>query len=178
MFRVLGIFFIALSGICAEIDFDQSKVSWKASKITGSSHTGTFKIQANMMKLDKSNKLTKVYFTIKMDSLEVTDLTGKSKSSLEAHLMSEDFLNVSKNPVAIFDAKKITDKTLEGELKLNGVTKTISFPFKRNGKVFSASVDLDRTDFGIKYGSGKFFKGLGDKVINDIVKLDVLVTLK
>jgi hypothetical protein len=30
-----------------------------------------------------------------------------------------------------------------------------------------ATFEIDRTEWDIKYGSGKFFKDLGDKVIND-----------
>jgi hypothetical protein len=31
----------------------------------------------------------------------------------------------------------------------------------------NASFDIDRTEWDIKYGSGKFFQDLGDKMIND-----------
>jgi hypothetical protein len=37
----------------------------------------------------------------------------------------------------------------------------------------NAKFDIDRTLWNIRYGSGKFFKGLGDKMINDNITLNI-----
>jgi hypothetical protein len=37
----------------------------------------------------------------------------------------------------------------------------------------TADFSIDRTDFGVTYGSGNFFKEIGDKAIND----DMMFTL-
>jgi len=37
----------------------------------------------------------------------------------------------------------------------------------------SSAIQFDRTEYGIKYGSGKFFENLGDKTIKDKVSLQV-----
>lgn len=39
--------------------------------------------------------------------------------------------------------------------------------------VASASITIDRSEFDIRYGSGSFFDGLGDKMIYDDFTLDV-----
>jgi hypothetical protein len=41
------------------------------------------------------------------------------------------------------------------------------------GLTATAKITLDRTKFDIKYGSGKFFEGLGDKMIYDEFTIDV-----
>jgi hypothetical protein len=40
----------------------------------------------------------------------------------------------------------------------------------------SATITIDRSDFDIKYGSGSFFDGLGDKLIYDDFTLNVTLT--
>jgi hypothetical protein len=37
----------------------------------------------------------------------------------------------------------------------------------------TADLEIDRTVWNVRYGSGKFFKNLGDKVIADKIKLSV-----
>jgi hypothetical protein len=37
----------------------------------------------------------------------------------------------------------------------------------------TASITVDRSEFDVKYGSGSFFDGLGDKMIYDDFTLDV-----
>ncbi len=64
---------------------------------------------------------------------------------------------------------------MQGELTIKGVTKPIKFigslvPDKA-GKKIDATFDFNRTEFNVRYGSGSFFKGLGDKVIADMVKI-------
>jgi hypothetical protein len=37
----------------------------------------------------------------------------------------------------------------------------------------TASITIDRSEFNVKYGSGSFFDGLGDKMIYDDFTLDI-----
>ena len=39
--------------------------------------------------------------------------------------------------------------------------------------ITKAEFDIDRTNFDIKYGSGKFFEGIGDKAIMDNFSINV-----
>ena len=56
-------------------------------------------------------------------------------------------------------------------MTIKGITNEISFPAKvsfANGTVKAlGTAKLDRTKWDIRYGSGKFFDGLGDKMIYD-----------
>ena len=58
------------------------------------------------------------------------------------------------------------------------MTKSISFPAsvditEKGVSVATNDFTINRTDFGIKYGSASFFDGLKDKAINDNVGLKI-----
>ena len=44
--------------------------------------------------------------------------------------------------------------------------------------MYSGTLKFDRTKFNMKYGSGSFFKNLGDKMINNEIKIDYVVALE
>jgi hypothetical protein len=46
---------------------------------------------------------------------------------------------------------------------------------KKDEVVANAEFAVDRTKYDIKYGSGKFFQGLGDKTIDDTFSVKVRV---
>jgi len=91
-------------------------------------------------------------------------------------LKSDDFFSVEKNKTAHFEITKVTSKSgndfdLTGKMTIKGITQEITFPATiittaKEVKA-TAKITLDRTKWDIKYGSGKFFEGLGDKIIHD-----------
>jgi len=60
---------------------------------------------------------------------------------------------------------------LLADLTIKGITNPVEFKAKVtvNGDKLSADglITVNRTLYGIKYGSGSFFQGLGDKAIYD-----------
>lgn len=60
---------------------------------------------------------------------------------------------------------------VKGTLTIKGTAKEITFPalVTLKDKSFTASADftIDRTEFGLKFRSGKFDPGIGDKMIYD-----------
>jgi len=69
-----------------------------------------------------------------------------------------------------------------GDITIKGITKSISFPAtiiqEANVIHFKAKAfKIDRTDFGIKYKSNKFFDNLKDKFINDEFEISFDITL-
>ena len=100
----------------------------------------------------------------------------KWNTKLVNHLKDDDFFNVAKYPTAklvILSAKSAggTSYDFKGKMTIRDTTKDISFKgdLKPNGssQVLTANLNIDRTEYGVKYGSGKFFKNLGDKMISD-----------
>ena len=102
------------------------------------------------------------------------------------HLKGPDFFNVEKNPTAKIVIKS-SEKTktglkIKGDLTFIGKTNPIEFDAvvsKPDGSVTAKSeVILDRTKWDLKYGSSDFFKGLGDKAIDNNFTLSVNLTAK
>jgi len=174
---------------------DASKVMWEGTKVTGA-HNGTVNIANGEVVMDGA-KLTGGSFTIDMKSLEVLDLKDEGKGKLETHLKgsgeegTDDFFNVNKYPTAKFEMTKATQLTgnedanyiVNGNLTIKDVTKQISFRamVQKAGDVINVTTPkftIDRTEWGIKYGSATFFDGIKDKAINDNMGITIKLMAK
>ena len=64
-----------------------------------------------------------------------------------------------------------------GDLTIKGMTAPVSFVAEVRSEeqdlLATAELKIDRTVWGLKYGSGKFFQDLGDKVISDDIEFTV-----
>ncbi|AZQ44750.1 YceI family protein [Nonlabens ponticola] len=169
------------------VDADASTISWVGSKPT-EDHTGTIDLQGGLVKVN-GETIESGEFTIDMGSIEVTDLEGEAAQNLKAHLegtvdgKQTDFFNVPKYPTAKFVVTGLNDNMLEGNLTLKDVTKNVSFPVMVSydgDKMMLKSEEftIDRTDWGIQYGSANFTDIVADKAISDNIKLtlDVVAT--
>jgi polyisoprenoid-binding protein YceI len=159
-----------------EINTKNSSVLWKGNKVTGS-HEGTIKIKSGFLKFEKK-KFIGGEFEIDMTSLVCTDLSGEYKGKLEGHLKSDDFFGVTKFQTATLKIKKVKQKkgnTYEctAAITIKGKTEIITFNTDINKDSAVAKIKIDRTKFDIKYGSGSFFKGLGDNMIYDEFDLNI-----
>ena len=160
-----------------KIDVDKSTINWDASKVTGK-HSGTIKLLEGNLEFDEE-LLSGGTFTMDMTSINVTDLEGGAKEKLEGHLLSPDFFSAEANPKAIFNITKVAPRGTAGEYKVTGdmtiknITKEIRFNAKVAEGLAAATIQLDRTDFDVRYGSGSFFSNLGDKTIHDEFTLEV-----
>jgi len=170
------------------VDFDQSKVLWTGKKVTGQ-HNGHLKLKSGQVEVD-GKTIKSGLFEIDMDSIVVEDLkdAGYNKK-LSDHLRSDDFFAVAKFPTSTLKinslkplkAKGATHE-VAGDLTIRGITHPITFPvaieFKDGKATAKGSVSVDRTKYNVRYGSGKFFKGLGDKMIDDNFNIEFLVQTK
>lgn len=168
----------------------ESLIEWSGSKPTGT-HTGTIAIETGTISV-KEGKVESGTFLIDMNTITVTDLeSGKGKEDLEAHLKGtvedkkDHFFNVTEHPNAAFDvtgASLVDGKTLlEGNLTIKGIKKNISFPVNvsQEGDLLTLTSEpftINRTDWGVNYGSKTIFDNLGDKFVSDDIELKV--TLK
>lgn len=167
------------------VNTQASMIKWTGSKKVGDSHTGTLVLSNGTVAVDKGT-ITGGQFTINLSSLTNTDMAGSDGAGkLEGHLKSPDFFDVAKFPNATFSITKVTKvmnndamtHTVSGDLTLMGVSKNISMPATvkvENDRVIASvsNYALNRTDWGMKYGSGLL--GLAaDKIIND----DVMISM-
>lgn len=170
--------------VAQEIKFDlnQSKIQWTGEKVTGE-HTGTISLKDANLKM-KDNTIVEGKFIIDMSSITNTDLIdAEYNQKLVGHLKSDDFFSVAKYPTAEL---KITESTpfvnntatIKGNLTIKGITKPIEFKATRNENSLDALIIVDRAKYDIRYGSGSFFEGLGDKMIYDdfILKTNLVIS--
>lgn len=171
----------ASDAVSYNVDTNSSYIKWTAYKVTGK-HFGKIKVQTGSLAMNKG-KLVGGSFVLDMTSLTVEDITGEYAEKLRGHLTSDDFFSVEKHKTAKFVIKKATatDKVgnykVVGDLTIKGITKEITFDAlakEEAGKVNgTAKLKVDRTNYDIKYRSGKFFADLGDKAIYDDFDLEV-----
>ncbi len=160
-----------------EVNIEKSTVIWKADKVIGSGHEGTVNLKSGSLKYDAAGMLAGGMFTIDMTSIKTTDLSGNMAAKLEGHLKSDDFFGVETFPTADFEITTVdvTDKgtTISGNLTIKGNTHPVSFEARMSETGAAAIIQVDRTLYDVRYGSGKFFDNLGDKTIKDIFDLEV-----
>ncbi len=173
-----------------EVDTKASHVQWTGKKkLVTSEHTGKLMFKSGEVTYSDKGAPEKATFVVAMNSLTNEDLTdAKYNAKLVGHLKSDDFFSVDKHPEAKLVIEKFavagTDKyTAEGQLTIKGITKPAKMAgtfTAGKGENRTAVVDMqfDRASFDVRYGSGKFFQNLGDKIIADEVDLKVQLTLK
>lgn len=162
------------------VDTQKSEIHWKGTKVTGE-HTGSIQLKEGALVVE-GNKLAGGNFIVDMKTIVDEDLTGEYKTKLEGHLKSDDFFGVEKHPEASFVINKAAQKKgstyeISGDLTIKGITHPITFPatvnVKNNQVTADATIIVDRAKYDVRYGSGSFFEGLGDKMIYDEFELKV-----
>lgn len=170
-----------------EIDLDESIVNWQAKKtlVTTNDHNGTVNFKSGFVTIE-DEMITGGELTIDMPSLITTDLTGALKEKLETHLKSDDFFGTATFPTSKFTIKKVdplegSQFMIVGDLTIKGITNEISFSadILSDDKAFTSTADLeiDRSLWDIRFGSGKFFDDLGNNLIDDTIKFSLEVSV-
>ncbi len=175
------------------VDTQKSRVTWIGTKPTGR-HTGTINIASGDLTV-QGDDIKAGNFVMDMKSVKVMDMDEENNNNLAGHLMSDDFFKVEKFPQAKFVLTSIAPykkvegaekpkmpgvtHTITGNLTLLKETKSISFPAKvtmsDKGLKATANFNIDRTDWGVSYGSDK---SLGDKFIRPDVNLALNLVAK
>jgi polyisoprenoid-binding protein YceI/rhodanese-related sulfurtransferase len=167
------------------IDLDKSRIEWTGRNLTGA-HMGTLKLSAGEIEIENGQPV-RGEFTLEMSSIANTDLEdGEMRKMLMAHLKSDDFFDVARFPTAELHISKITsvpeakpgspNAEVTGELTLKGVRRAITFSamlgVTPDGLLAAdAHFDIDRTQWNVLYGSGKFYEMLGKHLVNDEISL-------
>lgn len=163
----------------------QTMITWDAQKIVGG-HQGTINASSGVLDI-KADKVVSGSFIIDINTIECTDIEDEAtKAKLLGHLKAEDFFDVANNPNGAFEITSITPagekSTVAGNLTLKGIKKNIEFPATitvNNGTatIKSESFNIDRTEWGINYNSGKITDAaaLGDKLIKDEIGITVAI---
>jgi polyisoprenoid-binding protein YceI len=169
----LGLVFCANA---AEIDASASQFKWTGKKVTGQ-HYGTLPVKSSDLMV-KGGKIVGGTIVLDISKMTVDDLSGDYAKKFLTHMMSEDFFEVKKWPTAKLVIEKVQGNKAMGKLTVKDKTNPVEFTYSQSKGMYSGTLKFDRTKFGMIYGSGDFFKGLGDKMIYNDVTLDFKVKVK
>ncbi len=169
-----------------KVDPGASKVAWVGRKI-GGQHNGTIAVKGGQLTME-GDALKNGEFTVDMASIKVLDLTdAKLNGDLTEHLKSDDFFSAEKHPEGKFVVASVTKRAdgvfeAKGPMTFKGKANQVTIPLKitKSGKALTATgkVTLDRTNWDIKYRSGRFIPNLGDKLIKDGFDIEVEIKAK
>jgi polyisoprenoid-binding protein YceI len=174
------------------LDTKKSKVEWTGKAVT-KSHTGTIDFKSGNLVVD-TKQILSGFFYIDMKTIACTDIKDPANNKqLVDHLKSDDFFSAAKYETTFKIVKATRDieaaegqinYSIKGDLTIKGIKKTIEFPatvsFTKKQVVAKANVAIDRTNYNVKFRSGTFVQDLGDKVIEDTLrlKLNIVADIK
>jgi polyisoprenoid-binding protein YceI len=165
------------------IDTKEAVVAWTSSSVHGR-NTGYVYISKGELMIEKGQL---VGGTVEVDMNTIEDKNHGSDNGLVNHLKDPDFFDVKKFPfstIAITGVESTNNenKTVTGDLTIKGITHPVTFParievksgiVKANGKLV-----IDRTNWDVRYRSGKFYDNLADKTISDSVEFNIEIVAK
>ena len=171
------------------VDLGESRVEWLGRNLLNK-HWGTVALASGELQFS-DGRLSGGEFVLDMTRMDCADLAGHELHDvLIDHLQSDDFFDTERYPEArlvIDSAEPIPDRGagqpnlwVRAQLTLCGVTRPLNFEaaagFAEGGKpAAQASVAIDRTDWNVIYGSGKFFKRLAGHLVNDMIELQIRI---
>lgn len=133
-------------------------------------------------------------FTVDMSTIRNQDLEGDPyQPALIEHLMSDDFFFVRMFPEARFEVQSVTplenatptspNYQIAGELEIRGIRRPFSFPATvnpagENQIAAEAHFDIDRTRWGVIYGSSRFFACLGMHRVYDWISFEIRIVFE
>lgn len=174
-----------------QASLDESTIAWIGTKPTGQ-HNGTVNLSDGELKIN-DGQIVGGSFKFDLNSIVVLDIKdAEMNGKLLGHLKSADFLEVETYPTAEFEIVKVEAKqgvaqaetgvapthTISGNLTMKGITRAISFDARVDisaEKISAQSVRflIDRTNWGVNYGSNKIFDNLKDNFIHDDIALTI-----
>lgn len=168
------------------VDVEQSVIDWFGRNRT-TTHHGTLRLASGEFSF-RGGELTG-HCEVDMTSIRNIDLTGDPlQPQLIGHLKSADFFFVEMFPRATFTitaAKRIDaalssppNFSVRGIFNLRGVKQEIAFRATasppQGGEIrIESHFDIDRTRWGVLYGSSRFFEHLGYHLVYHPVSLQL-----
>lgn len=169
------------------VDAEASSIGWTG-RNAGNLHFGSLRFATGHATVI-DGLVADARFVVDMNSITCADIEDpKLNALLVAHLESDDFFDVAHHPTAVFTSRSVTpiddappglpNCRVEGTLAMRGVEGPLAFNAlvgrSFDGRpVAQAHFDIDRTVWGIAYGSGRLFERLGSHLVNDHVSLQL-----
>ncbi len=172
-----------------EVDAEASRVEWTGRNLLNKHH-GCVALKSGHLDFDHG-RLTGGEMVLDLTRLDCSDLSGSAYHDvLVHHLHDHDFFDVALFPEArlvITSAIPLagsgpgsSNLRVTADLTIKGQTHPIEFDaasgFTPDGHAAAQAVfSIDRTRWGILYGSGKFFQRLAGHLVNDLIAFEVKI---
>lgn len=167
------------------IDTKESVVTWKCSMVFADkgSHNGFVSLSNGQLILERDQL---VGGTVEVEMKTIADDHHRNDNNLIEHLQSPDFFDVQKFPIATFTITRVAPEgstiNVTGKLTIKGITRDVTFPAKVESKgralLANGKMTIDRAQWDVRYGSGKFFDDLADKAISDTIEFEMKLVAK
>ena len=168
------------------IDTKESVLTWEGSMVFGfeGKQIGYVYISKGELIIEKG-QLVGCTAEIDMNTIEYKDTANKNTPV--KHLKSPDYFDVEKFPISTFSITKVAYVVrgyikVIGNLTIKGVTNPVTFPAEmevKDGIVRAkGKVVIDRTQWGIRYRSGKFYDNLADQAVSDDFEIQMNIVAK
>lgn len=173
------------TGATYAVSTASSVINWTGRKFGDDQHNGTLSLSEGSLTVADGN-ITSGSFTIDMASMACTDeMSDDMKAKLIGHLSTGDFFKVDEYPTATFEITGV--EVLEGdETATHSVSGNLTMLDSTNNVTFKATVSadgssvkatsetfkIDRTLWGVKYGS-TLIGTIKDKAIQNDLELTI-----
>lgn len=175
------------NGISLKVDTESSTIYW-----TGfgpkAEHHGTLKLKEGILYV-ADNKIKLGGFTIDMNTINCTSISKENdRKKLELHLDRGDFFDIARFPDAQFTITHVEEianqdsvtHNISGSLELKGFEQGVSFNAKitKEGDVYKAVTrpfKIDRTKWGINYGSNTVYDAMQESIVEDNIELKIVI---
>ncbi|MEZ4387088.1 MAG: YceI family protein [Candidatus Krumholzibacteriia bacterium] len=172
------------------VDIDRSWLRWTGRNPNGF-HDGGVALNGGVVSVDAERAQGRI--EVDPASLVNFDLAGEgSQPVLVAHLLSDDFLFVGRHPEVAYELASVSPlpdaalttatHRIEGSLTMRGITAPLGFDatvsaLADGSLAAEAHFDLDRTRWGMIYGSARFFAHLGMHLVFDGISISLRLVL-
>lgn len=150
---------------------EDSQLAWYGKRLLGTDHSGLVKLKSGNF-IVENELLVAGAFVIDMTSISSND----DNQQLVEHLKGPDFFDAEEYEEAklmITSSEQSPEASLliKADLSIKEITQPIEFlaNIKEDGGIVIAMSDIsiDRTRWDIRYGSGSFYKNLGNAAIDN-----------
>lgn len=144
------------------------------------SHYGELTASTLKVAISEEGKIEKLHAVLDMNSIDVQDLSGKFRDKLTGHLASDDFFNVGEFPTSEFKLTEFVDGGLVGKITIRGIEKDITIPVTVSAQddgsyKLEGAFSFNRFDFGVAYQSGNLLSIAKDKLIDELIDVEVML---
>jgi len=175
-----------------QVDIENSRLEWIGRNLNNR-HIGQLAVLEGELVIAAGVPSTG-RIIVDMHALTNFDLQDASyRDMLISHLKSDDFFAVDHYPTASFMLTgweadvaifpEAPSGIATGELSIKGISRPVHFPAiaapQPDGSIkIHAAFDIDRTLWGVLYGSCKYFERLGMHLVHDTVSLELFAVAR